>query len=147
MSGQSIEGLRKRKLVEVEDLHKQAFAAAGVGRSLRGLAPVVRNELQSIVGMKLSQGLLAEEWKRAQEAAEKSDVEDSEKLLAAVSMMLVKFCDEAGKRVMEHGDILVAKHSELVGKANGIAEMIDELAPVAEDDEADSSTAKDEPRA
>ena len=116
------------KKQQADAMRKQAVAAKGVGKSLRNLAPVVVGELRSVVGLVLRTGRLQEQWSAALEAAEKSEVAEDERTLAAVAAILVEFANEAGKRIMQHGDILVEKRGTLIGKAAGIEEMLAELA-------------------
>ncbi len=129
-----------KKHIEIEDLRKKALAAKGVGQSLRNLAPVLAGELRAVVGLLLNTGRLCQQWDTALEAASESAVDDGDKTLAAVAAMLTQFASEAQKRITTHGDMLVDKRAHLLGKADGIEEMLRELHEVVTAPDATSET-------
>jgi len=135
--------LKKQK--QIEDLRGQSKVAGGVGQSLRSLAPVVRGELRSVVGLLLRSGKLAADWQNALEAAKGSEVPDDEKTISAVAVLLTNFADEAGKRVLTHGDMLLDRRSELTGKADGIEEMLKELHEKVAPEDSEDGTGNETP--
>jgi len=119
---------------EAEELRMKANGCKGVGESLRNLAPVLAQELTSLVSLKLRTGRLADEWDEARAAAAKSSVEADQREMAALAALLMGFAREAGKRVMVHGDQLVEQRSELEGRAKGIEEALVALEPEQPDE-------------
>jgi hypothetical protein len=123
-----MDDLRERKLAEAAGLRTQSAAATAIGVSVCNLAPVVGQELEALVHMKVHTGTLATAWATALESATKNeDFDEATRTTAALAAMLVAHSRAAAQCIREHGEQLRAKGAGMVGKADAIEELVDEV--------------------
>jgi hypothetical protein len=134
-----MDGLRERKLAEVEDLRRKSEAARAVGESVCNLAPVVGQELEALVQVKLQAGM-AEQWDKAKEAASKSEaLGEMDPEIGALMAMLIAHSRAAAQCIREHGEQLMHQGASMSGKAEAIEELVAEMSDDAPQEGADEA--------
>jgi hypothetical protein len=120
--------MRERKLAEAKKLRGEAVAAKAVSASVCNLAPVVGQELEALVQLKVQSGALAGVWAKARKAAAgNEELNDDGQAIAAMAAMLTAHSRTAAQCIKEHGEQLRDKSAAMIGKADAIEELVAEV--------------------